>query len=43
MQTMNIIMKNWKNVIKDKNIYKINELLVLPKHKRINIETLMRY
>ena len=43
MQTMSIIMKNWKNVIKDKNIYKINELLVLPKHKRINIETLMRY
>ena len=36
-----IIMKNWKHVIKDKNILRINELLNIPTNKRINIELLM--
>lgn len=36
-----IIMKNWKHVIRDNNILKINEIIKMPKDKRINIETLI--
>lgn len=37
------VMENWKHVIKDNSIYKINEALNIPSDKRINIEILMKY
>lgn len=40
---MEVTMRSWKNVIKDNNIYKINEILRVPSNKRINIELLMNY
>jgi hypothetical protein len=42
-QIMKVVMQTWKNTIKDNNIYDINEILKVPKEKRINIETLMKY
>ena len=38
-----VTMRNWKHVIKDNSIYKVNEILNVPKNKRINIELLMNY
>lgn len=38
-----VTMRNWRNVIKDNSIYKVNEILKVPKNKRINIELLMNY
>ena len=42
-QMIQIIMENWKHIIKDNSIYNINEILHIPIEKRINIETLMKY
>ena len=42
-QMIQIIMDNWKHIIKDNSIYNINEILHIPVEKRINIETLMKY
>lgn len=42
-QMIQIIMENWKHIIKDNSIYNINEILHIPVEKRINIETLMKY
>lgn len=39
---MQTTMENWKRCVKDKAIYKVNEMLKIPHDKRINIETLMR-
>ena len=36
-----IIMNNWKHVIKDKNILNINEIFKIPSDKRISIEILV--
>ena len=38
-----VTMRNWSHIIKDNSIYKVNEILNLPKNKRINIELLMNY
>ena len=38
-----VTMRNWKHIIKDNSIYKVNEILNVPKNKRINIELLMNY
>lgn len=38
-----VTMRNWKHVIKDNSVYKINEILGVPRNKRINIELLMNY
>lgn len=40
---MQVVMKNWKNTIKDSRIYNINELLNTDENNRINIEVLMKY
>ena len=37
------VMENWKHVIKDNSIYRINEALKIPDDKRVNIEILMKY
>ena len=40
---MKVVMQNWKYTVKDNSIFNINEILHMPKEKRINIETLMKY
>ena len=37
------VMENWKHIIKDSSIYRINEILNIPDDKRVNIEILMKY
>lgn len=36
-----VIMNNWKHIIKDRNIIKINEMYKIPNNRRIMIETLV--
>lgn len=42
-QIMKVVMQTWRNTIKDNSIYNINEMLKIPKNKRINIESIMKY
>lgn len=40
---MQTVMQTWRSIVKDNNIYNINEILHVDRNKRINIESLMKY